>query len=166
MKIILCRHGLAMERDEAIAKKMADSFRPLVDKGYQKTERLAKFLKKQEPDIDMVASSPFVRAMQTAEILFRQTKVSDIQECMELVPSAPPQAFAQWLKSRAKTKTCVMAVGHEPQLSVLASWILAGTTQSFIDLKKSGAICLEVESLEEVYASSGRLKWVLPPKAL
>jgi phosphohistidine phosphatase len=166
MKLILCRHGLAIKREEAMEKKMEDSLRPLVDKGYRKTEKLAEFIAKHEPDVQMIASSPFVRAMQTAEILFQQFRVQDIYECVELVPSAPPQAFAQWLKAKAKTKTCVMAVGHEPQLSVFASWLLSGKTDSFIDLKKSGAICIEVESVEDVYAACGALRWVLPPKFL
>jgi len=155
-----------MEREDAIAKKMEDSLRPLVEKGFRKTESLAKFLGKHEPDVQMIASSPFVRAMQTAEIIFQEFGFEDIYECLELVPSAPPQAFGQWLKAKAKNKTCVIAVGHEPQLSVLASWLLAGKTESFIDLKKSGALCIEVESFEDIYASCGILRWVLPPKFL
>ncbi len=165
MKIILFRHGLAMEREDAIAKKMEDSLRPLVAKGKERTRKMAKLL--MDENVDLIASSPFVRAMETAEILHSVFRTEEIKECVELVPAAPPQAFAQWLKSQAKTKRCVLAVGHEPQLSVFASWALAGdANQSFIELKKSGAICLTFESFEDVTAKSARLNWVLSPKLI
>jgi len=166
VKLILFRHGLAVDRDAALADKMEDFRRPLIAKGRERTEKMAKLLKGFELEIDLLVTSPLVRAMQTAEIVFPVTKSKDIHECAELVPSAPPQAFAQWLRTHSKNRTCVMAVGHEPQLSVFASWALSGLTTSFIELKKSGTICLEFESLEDVTARSAELLWVLSPKLL
>jgi phosphohistidine phosphatase len=164
MKLILFRHGQAVERETALLNKMEDSKRPLTPKGRERTEKMAKILKSMDLDLDLLVTSPLVRAMQTAEIIFPTVKARDISECAELVPSAPPQAFAQWLKTHSKNSTCVMAVGHEPQLGVFASWALAGSTNSFIELKKSGVICLEVESLDEVSARSATLQWILAPK--
>src|SRR5690606_5997861 len=85
-------------------------------------------------------------------------------EASELVPEAPPQAFARWLQNSAPRATSVLAVGHEPQLSVFASWCLAGASESFIDLKKSGAICLEIESFDAIAPGRATLKWILGPK--
>ncbi len=164
MKLILFRHGQAVEREEALLQKMEDSKRPLTNKGRERTERMAKVLKSMDLKLDLLVTSPLVRAMQTAEILFPIVKARAISECAELVPSAPPQAFAQWLRVHSKNSTCVMAVGHEPQLSVFASWVLAGGINSFVELKKSGVLCLEIESFEEISASSAVLEWVLPPK--
>ncbi|MGZ5278606.1 MAG: SixA phosphatase family protein [Pseudobdellovibrionaceae bacterium] len=166
MKLILFRHGLAVDRDAALSEKMEDFRRPLVAKGRERTEKMAKRLEGFDLDIDLLITSPLVRAMQTAEIVFPMTKSKDIYECAELVPSAPPQAFAQWLRTHSNNLTCVMAVGHEPQLSVFASWALSGLTTSFINLKKSGMICLEFESLSDVTARSAELLWVLSPKLL
>lgn len=165
MKLILFRHGLAMDREEAIAKKMSDSLRPLVPKGRDRTKKMAKYLKKIEPDVDFIVSSPFVRAMETAEIIRDIYKTIEISECVELVPSSPSTAFAQWLKDQAKNATTIVAVGHEPQLSTFASWVLAGTHQeTFFDMKKSGIICLEVESFEEVGPKMAELFWAVSPK--
>jgi phosphohistidine phosphatase len=166
VKLILFRHGLAVDREMALAQKMEDSARPLTSKGREKTEKMAKLLKSMDVDIDILVSSPLVRAMQTAQILFPIVKSKDIYECAELVPSAPPQAFAQWLKSHAQNATCILAVGHEPQLSVFASWALAGLTYSFIELKKSGMMCLEFESFEDAAMKSAELIWLLPPKLI
>lgn len=164
--MILFRHGLAMDRQESLAMKMEDLLRPLVPRGRERTQKMAKALKKMNLSIDLIVTSPLVRAKQTAEILFQYCSVSEIHECTELVPSAPPMAFAQWLKNTGKRATCVLAVGHDPQLSVFASWAIAGTTTSMIDLKKSGMICLEVESFEDLSARSAMLKWVVQPKNL
>ncbi len=164
MKLILFRHGLALDRQDSMAMKMEDSLRPLIARGRERTLKMAKAIKKMELSIDMIVSSPFVRAKETAEILFEVCKSEAIHECTELVPSAPPMAFAQWLKNSAKRATCVLAVGHEPQLSIFASWAIAGTTTSIIDLKKSGMICLEIESFDDLSARSAILKWVLQPK--
>lgn len=164
MKLILFRHGLAMERDEAIKIRMEDSLRPLVDKGKEKAKVMSKALHKWEREVDFIVSSPYVRAMETAEILGGVYGGLEIQESAELVPSCPPAAFAQWLKSNAKTATTVVAVGHEPHLSCFASWSLTGSKTSFIDLKKSGMLCLEIESFEDLGPQSALLRWSVQPK--
>ena len=165
MKLILCRHGLAMDRAVSVTKKMEDNLRPLTDKGKKRSDLLAQSILNQNCDPNLLVSSPYVRAMQTAEILYQSFSTVEIHECMDLVPSAPPQAFAQWLKKYAKSSTTIVAVGHEPQLSVFASWVLAGLTESFIDLKKSGALCLEFESFEDIYPRCATLKWAINPKS-
>jgi len=119
-----------------------------------------------EPEIDLIVSSPYVRAMQTAEIIFQAYKKVPILESSELVPSSPPSAFAQWLEKQIKMETSIVVVGHEPHLSTFATWTLSGATTSFMELKKSGMLCLEVESLSEVSQKSAELNWLIQPKQL
>lgn len=166
MKLILFRHGAALDREVAILSGISDSQRQLTEKGRDRTEKMAKTLRDWDEKIDLVVASPLVRAQQTADILVRCLKTNEATTCAELVPSAPPQAFAQWLKTQNKNSTCILAVGHEPQLSVFASWALAGAQESFIDLKKSGMICLEVESFDQITAKSAELSWLVQPKLL
>lgn len=164
MKLILFRHGIAIDRELAILKKIEDAKRPLTDKGREKTDKMAKILKEWDEEIDLIVSSPLLRAQQTAEILAQLLKAKEFKTCAELVPSAPPQAFAQWLKQQSKSATSILAVGHEPQLSVFASWALAKQPESFIGLKKSGMLCLELNSFEEVHPKSAQLSWLVQPK--
>lgn len=166
MKLIIFRHGIAVDREEFITKSKEDSLRPLTEKGRDKAKEMAKALCEWEPEVDLIVSSPYVRAMQTAEIIVQNYKRVEILESSELVPSSPPQAFAQWLAKQIRMETSIVVVGHEPHLSTFATWCLAGTTDSFIDLKKSGVICLEVESLAEVTQKSAVLKWMIQPKQL
>jgi phosphohistidine phosphatase len=164
MKMLLFRHGLAMDRELAALRKVEDSQRPLLAKGRERTEKMARFLKASEESFDLIVTSPFDRATQTAHILSRHLKFKKLMECSELVPSASPRAFAQWLKIHGQRSGHILVVGHEPQLSVFASWCLSGGTKSFIDLKKSGMLSLEFESSDQIRPRSATLLWALPPR--
>lgn len=166
MKIFLFRHGLAMDREESMALKLDDSKRPLVEKGRERSRKMARFLARELGEVSVIATSPLLRAVQTAEIVSRELKYQQLFELPELVPEAPPQAFARWLQTSIPRATSVLAIGHEPQLSVFASWLLTGRTESFIELKKSGVIRLELESFDSIGPSTAELRWVLAPKFL
>ena len=52
----------------------------------------------------------------------------------------------------------IAAVGHEPQLGLLVSWLLAGGEESFVELREGGACLLEFDALPG--AGRGRLAWL------
>lgn len=166
MRLILFRHGLAMEREDWEKTSHDDSLRPLVEKGKAKTKEMGEVLHCWVPEVDMLVSSPYARAVQTANILKPLLKAPRVVESVELVPSAPPRAFCQWLQEQAAHAQTVVAVGHEPHLSSLASWLLSGHSESFIVLKKSGIIELEVESFEDLGPFAAELRCVVQPKML
>jgi len=166
MKLYLFRHGTAMEREIAIRKNLADGLRPLTNKGREKTAEMSKHLKTQMEGVQLLIWSPLVRAEQTAQIIGEILPYEKSLECSELVPEAPPQVFANWLTSHAGHVNSVLAVGHEPQLSVFATWLLSGSTDTFFDLKKSAVIALEVESFENLVPGSAALLYMLGPRQL
>lgn len=153
-----------MEREEAMTKGLDDALRPLTEKGAERTVRMARFLKEHEDDFQVLVTSPLLRAKQTAACIREVIPFSQSYQCSELVPQAPPQAFAKWVQATVLRATHVVAVGHEPQLSTLASWLLGGREETFIDLKKSGIVALELESFDHFGPQSALLKWLVPPK--
>lgn len=166
MRLVLFRHGTAMDRELALQQNVEDWRRPLTEKGRERTEKMAKALKDWDLSFDLLVSSPLKRAQQTADILQNTIGIGERFESSELVPSAPPQAFTKWLAGHSQNAVSVLAVGHEPQLSVFASWALAAQMATFIDLKKSGAICLELESFDSIKPGTAELSWLLGPKQL
>lgn len=114
--------------------------------------------------VDLIVSSPYVRARQTAEVLSQILFETKIVEAPELVPQGPPASFLKWLKAHARDLKSVMVVGHEPQLSVFASYLLCGVQESILEMKKSGAACLELGPLSEVEAGTAELLWLVPPR--
>lgn len=156
-----------MDRVDSQAKRMQDSDRPLTEKGRSRTLRMAQYLLKQDDQVDLIVTSPYVRARETAKIIATAFGLSrKVIESSELVPSAPPQAFQQWLKKNISDATKIIVVGHEPHLSTFSSWATAGTTMAFIEIKKSGIVCLELESISEIHERSAQIKWIVQPASV
>jgi phosphohistidine phosphatase len=155
-----------MDKEEFLLHRKDDSLRPLVPKGREKTKALGSALRHWGLKFDLIVTSPLTRAQQTAEILADSLKITNIFESEELRPQAPPMAFAQWLKLHAEDCLQVLTVGHEPQLSLFASWCLTGQKESFLDLKKSGLIGLKLKSFTEIKPGNTQLEYMLAPKYL
>ena len=143
MRLILIRHGLAGER-EAFAKTGADdSLRPLTPEGRRKMKRAARGLRQLIPKIDLLATSPLTRAVQTADIV--HAAYDDKPQFVELDllsgDGQEPAKFLHWLRERDLDAGTVAAVGHEPDLSHWAGHFLSGQAKGFMQLKK-GAVCV------------------------
>lgn len=166
MELVIIRHGIAEEREDFAKKGQEDYFRPLTLKGRKKMQKVAIQLRDVVKEFDLIVSSPLTRARQTAEILSQIYFETKVVEAPELVPGSPPQAFLKWIRIQAKTVKRIAIVGHEPHLSSFASYMLTGKEESFIDLKKSGIIGLEVESFQTAEAGGAQLLYAVPPKFL
>ena len=165
MTLIIIRHALAEDREDFAKKNKDDSLRPLTIKGKKRMEDVLDEMSSFLESLELIVTSPYVRAKQSAQIVQVKTKAK-IVEAAELVPHSPPQAFVKWIKSQAIDKKVIAAVGHEPQLSLLISYLLAGKNESFIELKKSGMVCLEIASAAEIETTKVRLNWLVSPKVL
>jgi phosphohistidine phosphatase len=166
IQLILIRHSVAQEREEFSKKtKMDDAFRPLTFKGCRRLEKMTGLMKRRwVKNFDLVITSPYTRARQSAEIISQVYSELKIKESSELVPQSPPQAFVKWIKSQNFKGSTFAIVGHEPNLSLLATYLLAGNEYAFLEFKKAGMMCLEVDTLKSLGPSSARLQWLMSPK--
>jgi len=166
VELIIIRHAVAEEREEFKKKGLEDHLRPLTLKGRKKMQKVCVELREFVKELDLIVSSPLTRARQTAEIVSQIYFETKVVEAPELVPHSPPPAFLKWMRTQIKNQRRIAIVGHEPHLSSFASYMLAGKTESFIDLKKSGIIALELESLTHAEPGSAQLLFSIPPKFL
>lgn len=67
MNLYLIRHAIAV--DEGDPEYAQDSLRPLTEKGRKKMRQIARGLRALGAEFDLIVSSPYVRARETAEIL-------------------------------------------------------------------------------------------------
>lgn len=157
MLLILMRHGLAADLSDTIKD---DFSRPLTDEGRSKTQRVARGLQKLVETIDLLVSSPKIRARQTAQIV-RDVfgKAAPEIEIWDALAESETEIWIQKLReTRAQT---VILVGHEPDLSCFAARLLSGDEFGFrLDFKKAGACAIEWNGEHAV------LKWFLPPAVL
>jgi phosphohistidine phosphatase len=163
MKLLVVRHAVAQEREEFAATGRPDDLRPLTDGGRRRMRRGARGLRRLVPHLDVLASSPLTRAMQTAEIVAEAYHGMEVTAVAELAPEAVPDALVPWLGGVPPTST-VAVVGHEPHLGFLLGWLLTGRHASFVELKKGGACLLEFE--DPPAAGGATLLWCAPPKQL
>jgi phosphohistidine phosphatase len=165
MDLYLMRHGIAVQREGS--QGGPDAERSLTDEGLRKTEQVAQGLARLGVAVDWIITSPLARARETAEIAARALGLEDrVQEWPELGAGGSNESLLGRLRAAEHDKSFegVLLVGHEPQLSELASLLLSGTRDLSIDFKKAGVCSLQVGGTPKW--GSATLRWFLTPKHL
>ena len=163
MKLLMIRHGIAEEQDVWAQTGEPEEKRPLTDKGRKRMKGIARGLHRNVDTIEILATSPLTRAVQTAEIVGQRYGNVAAVVTEHLAPDRPFPALLEWLKGLDDVDTAAV-VGHEPHLSGFASWLLTGQQNSFIELKKGGVLLLEFA--QERAAGKAKLLWALTPRQL
>ncbi len=161
MQVLIIRHAKAGQR--GLLGFLGKKDTPLTDAGRKDMRKAAKGLQSLVPEIDVLATSPLARARETADIVSKRYDDLPVMELAPLAPGGSKEEVLAWLREQKPSAT-VALVGHEPDLGILASWLISGGTRSFLSLKK-GAACL-IEMTEKPAPGSGNLEWLLPPTAL
>ena len=162
MKLLLLRHAIAEDQEEFSRTGKDDRLRPLTPEGRKKMKQGAKGLRDILPDIDLLATSPLTRAAQTGAIVDSVYGGLAEVEIEELSPEATPTDFLRWL--RKQKAGCIAAVGHEPSISLILSWLLTGSERRIFAFRKGGACLLDFP--DEVGAGTATLVWALTPAQL
>src|SRR2546427_1142872 len=157
MQLYVVEHGIAVEGGEGIP----DEWRPLTDKGRRRFQKTARAFGKLGRKLDLILTSPLVRAVQTAEILAGETEHGEVAVLAELDPRIEVEVLRNAIRIRARKAGAVAIVGHEPQLSsVLAA--LSGASQADIDLENGAIVRVDVSMLTD--GASADPRWWLKPK--
>ena len=161
MELIIVRHADAHAIGEHNIS--SDRERDLTSDGRRVSERLAESLKALGHVPDRIGSSPFKRALQTAQILAATLRPGDPPEtCQFLAPGAQAKHLIKWLHTIAAER--VMVVGHAPDVENIASEIISRKEGLDIHFGKGAACCLTFESTLSLGA--GRLEWLIQGKQL
>lgn len=165
MQVVLFRHGIAEDREAFTGSP--DSERPLTNKGVRRTCEAAAGLLRILPDVDVIGTSPYLRARQTADAIAgvwadaRRTPARDTVDALQ--PGGDRPEICRWLAARPGGDTAVL-VGHEPDLSDLTAWFTAGSPDGFARFKKAGAGLIGFAAAPE--RGRGELLWLIPPAIL
>jgi phosphohistidine phosphatase len=158
-ELYLIRHGLAEERGDAWPD---DSKRPLTADGISSMRKEARGLARLGVALDVVLSSPLVRARQTAEIVAAGLEPRpSLVNVDSLAPDGSYAALMSDLEKHAR-KTRIALVGHEPAIGELAARLIG--SRHALEFKKGGVCRIDVEEFPP--AGPGALRWMLTPKIL
>ncbi|MGA1621664.1 MAG: phosphohistidine phosphatase SixA [Synechocystis sp.] len=163
MELYLIRHGIAEDRRE----ELADGDRRLTAKGIDKTQRIAQRLQKMGVEFDLILSSPLTRAQQTAQLFIERGLSPQLET---FAPLTPATDIARGLEQLAqdyasRSKRCLALVGHQPDLSQWAEYLVFGAPHDKIVLKKAGIIGVSLPVLTH-QPGQGQLFLVTAPRWL
>jgi len=157
--VVIIRHGIA----EDAGPGQRDTDRALTDEGKQAFEEVARGLHTLLAPIHLIATSPLVRTVETAEILARVYNDPAFIRTDALAPGRRPKELLNWLWQAPPNETIAL-VGHEPDLGHLVSYALASVDWTFWHADKGGAALLSVPDNAEPGAA--QLAWCLTPDQL
>ena len=157
MELYLVRHGIAEDGGE----KMRDGSRALTEKGRRRFHKAARAFGKLGRKLDLILTSPLVRAVQTAEILACEARHEEVGVLEELDPKFDAEALRSAVAKRAGDAKAVALVGHEPQLSSFIA-ALSGVSQADLDFRKGAIVRIDVENVGDGKTVDAR--WWLKPR--
>ncbi len=154
MEIYIVRHGDASEGD-------IDELRGLSEKGKKQAKKAGKILKNLNVKMDEIFSSPLTRAIQTAEIIAKETDFKNEIKITELLnPLSNPDEILNHLNYLNKDK--ILIVGHQPFLGKMLAFQtrLKYTNEVSVKFIKSNEECVDLKKgcLCKVEIKNGKFK--------
>ena len=161
MNIYLLRHGIAAAIGQE--NNFRDEQRALTPEGIEKMRQAAQGLKRLQVDFDAIATSPLIRARQTAEIVAEALKFRQpLDEWDELVPEGAVDAVLRRLQDYTECRS-VLLVGHQPSIGCIASYLVFGDARVSLPFKKGAVFSVQVNAPPPW---AGELLWTLPSRML
>jgi phosphohistidine phosphatase len=158
MEIYLLRHGIA-ESDSPTGR---DSDRTLTEEGRAKLRHVLKIMADGGVRPELIISSAYVRAKQTAEIAKELLGCkNEILFSDALVPEADPQDIWQEIRTVHRASDCILLASHEPLMGRCMGFLL-GAPDLLVDFKKGAIVRVDLENFG--LHPRGILRWMLIPK--
>lgn len=159
MELYVLRHAIAVDATPT----SRDAERALTEEGRERMRRSTRCWDGLGVVVDVILTSPLVRARQTAEIAALALGIADrVDVCPPLAPGASPAELVRALGERCTEEHRAMLVGHEPDLGRLISLLVCGDDGGGFRMKKAGLTKLVVDRLAPTRCAV--LEWHLWPR--
>jgi phosphohistidine phosphatase len=160
MHLYIIRHAWAYEHGDP--RWPDDSQRPLEKEGAERFARVVKLLTQRGFAPDAIATSPYVRCRQTAEIVAAHSSQSP--QLVELDGLKPGSDFAELIEwTQQQQAESVAWVGHAPDVTWLAASLIS-EGDAMIRFAKGAVASIRVEG--PLGAGCGELQWHATAKLL
>ena len=137
-----------------------DSRRPLTAEGVERYRRVVAALAERGFAPERVATSPYTRCVQTAELIAEAT-AAPLTELDALAVGADVDALIAWTDQAAAESVCW--VGHPPAVERLTAWLIGDGAAGVRFAKGSVAA---VDFVDRVAPGEGVLRWHATAKLL
>jgi phosphohistidine phosphatase len=161
MFIYIVRHAWAYHQGDP--RWPDDSQRPLEDDGAKRFAQVVKALGARNFAPEVIATSPYVRCRQTADVVARHVDPSpEVVELEALTPGSDFEALVEWSREFGD-RDSVCWVGHAPDVSYLAAALVSDATAD-IRFAKGAVAAIRVDG--EIGPNCGELQWLATAKLL
>lgn len=160
MLLYIVRHAWAEERDEH--RWPDDAQRPLTVDGQKRFNKVLKKLADIRFAPAVIASSPLLRCMQTAELIAKRFPSRPrIVPLDALAPGSDLSALIEWTAQHEDTD--VAWVGHSPDVEQLAALLISNGSLS-MRFRKGAVMSILFE--DGIAEGKGQLQWMATAKLL
>ncbi|MBV9233267.1 MAG: histidine phosphatase family protein [Candidatus Eremiobacteraeota bacterium] len=156
MHCYFLRHGIAVD---ATRWHGTDDDRPLTEDGCKRMEREAGAIAQLLPGVEVIVTSPLLRARQTAQFVARRLGLSDVVEDARVAHGFNARSCKEILTQHSGTES-VLFVGHEPTMSAAIGTLIG---RGNVEMKKAALAAVD---LPEATSGAGTLIFLIPPKVL
>lgn len=162
MNVLVIRH--AISEDQATFKKsgLSDDLRPLTVEGRRKIRKAAAGLRQMVEKIDLIATSPLIRAVETAHVIAKAFDKARVVELKDLSPGGKTEGIFTFLVQNRHHN--VALVGHQPDLGRFICLSMGCNLEDRVPLKKGGVAHLVFEG--PVASGAAQLSALLTPQLL
>ncbi len=127
--------------------------------------RIAKGIQASGLATDLILSSSYLRAKETAEIVAQVLSTPEgVVVAETLTPDGNPRQLIAMLRTDHRERQEILLVGHEPYLSQLISILLTGGPNLAVEMKRGGLCSLSIETLR--FGRCANLVCLLSPSQL
>ena len=143
-----------------------DIDRQLLEKGLKRTRHIIDFLIQKNTSVDLIVSSPAVRAFETARVLAHALKFPLVNIKIErLLYEGDADKIGDLFYDLPQNKECLMIVGHNPSITNFANMLLA---EPIDYLPTSGIVCIQFDAnlWDEIWKAKIISNFVVTPRML
>jgi phosphohistidine phosphatase len=146
--------------------ELADFDRPLIEKGEMRTQKIVDFLLKKEVSIDLILSSPTVRALETAKIIARGLNLPG--ESLRLEKSiydAETSHLHDLFYDLPEFVNHLMIIGHNPTVTRFSNEFIEKKMDS---MPTSAVVCINFDTDDwcQINPGNAKLKFLIYPKMI
>ncbi len=160
MFLYIARHAWAGEHGDP--RWPDDSLRELTPDGIERYTKVVKALSDRGFNPQRIATSPYVRCRQTADIIAKYIACKPkVDELDALQPGSEIEPLLDW--SRAQSGMNICWVGHSPDVECLTAEMV-GDTAAHIRFAKGAVAAIDIDA--GFTLGDGQLNWLATAKLL
>jgi phosphohistidine phosphatase SixA len=162
MFIYIARHAWAGERGDP--RWPDDSLRELTADGIDRYTKVVQALADRGFKPDRIATSPYTRCRQTADIIAKYTPNKPaIEELVALEPGSEIEPLLEWSREHSQNDENICWVGHSPDVEHLTAELI-GDGAARVRFAKGAIAAIDFEA--DINAGAGELYWLTSAKSL